>query len=145
MFGVADGRNTVSVIYGNWENGNVRGKHKIKHKCGATDFVNEENRRKKNSKPHLLYNMTKIKWSSQWLFVSIAIILNALPKLCVSEQSTSIPPLECYDKYGRPQVNFSFFYFLIPCNSCVCVFFKSNFFWCARIHLARQTFDENVW
>lgn len=49
--------------------------------------------------------MMKIKWTLQWLFVSIILSLVNLQKINANEQMTYTPALECYDPYGKPQVN----------------------------------------
>lgn len=50
--------------------------------------------------------MMKVKWTLQWLFVSIILGLDYLQKINANEQAVSyIPALECYDPYGKPQVN----------------------------------------
>lgn len=49
--------------------------------------------------------MMKVKWTLQWLFVSIIFGLEYLQKISANEQAVSyIPALECYDPYGKPQV-----------------------------------------
>lgn len=47
----------------------------------------------------------KIKWTLQWLFVSITLGLINLQKINANEAISYIPALECYDPYGKPQVN----------------------------------------
>lgn len=50
--------------------------------------------------------MMKVKWTLQWLFVSIILGLDYLQKISANEQAvTHLPALECYDPYGKPQVN----------------------------------------
>lgn len=46
-----------------------------------------------------------IKWTLQWLFVSIILSLVNLQKVIANEAISYIPALECYDPYGKPQVN----------------------------------------
>lgn len=49
-----------------------------------------------------------IKWTLQWLFVSIIFSLVYLQKVNANEAISYIPALECYDPYGKPQVNNQF-------------------------------------
>lgn len=50
--------------------------------------------------------MMKVKWTLQWLFVSIILGLDYLQKINANDQAVSyIPALECYDPYGKPQVD----------------------------------------
>lgn len=56
--------------------------------------------------------MSKMKWTSKWLFVNIVIVLNNLKNICANEAISYIPALECYDKYGRPQVRIKLFSFV---------------------------------
>lgn len=48
----------------------------------------------------------KVKWTLLWLF-SITFSLDNLKKINANEPITYIPPLNCTDPYGRPQVNMS--------------------------------------
>lgn len=52
--------------------------------------------------------MMKVKWTLQWLFVSIILGLDYLQRISANEAVTYIPALECYDRYGKPQVNIHF-------------------------------------
>lgn len=46
--------------------------------------------------------MTKPKWTLKWMFVSVLII--KVIAISANENTHYLPPLECYDPYGRPQV-----------------------------------------
>lgn len=56
--------------------------------------------------------MTTNKWTTKWLFFSVIIVLINLQQIIASDNTHYLPPLECYDPYGRPQVNI---YSLIVC------------------------------
>ncbi len=54
----------------------------------------------------LLYRkkkMTKPKWTLKWMFVSVLII--KISAISANDNTHYLPPLECYDPYGRPQVS----------------------------------------
>lgn len=51
-------------------------------------------------------NKMKVKWTLLWLF-SITLSIDNLEKINANEAVTYIPPLNCTDPYGRPQVNLS--------------------------------------
>lgn len=53
--------------------------------------------------------MSKMKWTSKWLFVNIVLVLNNLKNICANEPISHIPPLDCYDSSGRPTVSNSIF------------------------------------
>lgn len=46
--------------------------------------------------------MTKPKWTLKWMFVSVLII--KIIAISANDNTHYLPPLECYDPYGRPQV-----------------------------------------
>lgn len=53
----------------------------------------------------------RVKWTLQWLFVSIILGLDYLQKINATPNEGAvsyIPALECYDPYGKPQVNIQF-------------------------------------
>lgn len=71
--------------------------------------------------------MMKIKWTLQWLFISIILGLINLQKINANEAISYIPALECNDPYGKPQVNIKSFTF-IPNK---CIHFSINL-WCKQ-------------
>lgn len=72
---------------------------------------------KKNIETKRRTYMMKIKWTLQWLFISIILGLINLQKINANEAISYIPALECNDPYGKPQVNIKSFTF-IP-NKCI--------------------------
>lgn len=49
--------------------------------------------------------MMKTKWTLQWLFISIILGVDYVQKINANEAISYIPALECYDPYGKAQVN----------------------------------------
>lgn len=74
----------------------------------------------KKKRGKIRINMMKVKWTLQWLFVSIILSIVYLQRISANEAVTYIPALECNDRYGKPQVN-------ICC--CYCFFFHSLLVW----------------
>lgn len=88
----------------------------IKIKKNTQKFIPTWGREKKTeSKRNTINtNMMTVKWTLQWLFVSIILGLDYLQKINANEGAVSyIPALECYDPYGKPQVNASQFIFFL--------------------------------
>lgn len=55
--------------------------------------------------------MRTIKWTLEWLFASIAVVLINLQYINASDNTHYLPALECYDPYGKPQVrNYRYFF-----------------------------------
>lgn len=82
----------------------------------------------------------KVKWTLQWLFVSIILGLDYLQKISATPNEGAvsyIPALECYDPYGKPQVN-------INSNSFVaCVQFGPLFYFFVRDLCVASTFKPD--
>lgn len=50
------------------------------------------------------------KWTQTWLFVSVLLlVLVNLDTVNANDNTHYLPPLECYDAYGRPQVTIVFY------------------------------------
>lgn len=49
--------------------------------------------------------MTASKWTLKWLFYSAIIVFIDIQTIVANDNTHYLPPLECYDPYGRPQVN----------------------------------------
>lgn len=68
-------------------------------------------RNKKNSE--LNYKMTTKSWATKCLIYSVFIVLTNLRQIIANDNTHYLPPLECNDPYGRPQVNICFTYWTI--------------------------------
>lgn len=63
---------------------------------------------KSSESSKVLYRkMTKPKWTLKWMFV-ISVLIVKVIAISANENTHYLPPLECYDPYGRPQVRTMF-------------------------------------
>lgn len=93
--------------------------------------------------------MMKVKWTLQWLFVSIILGLDYLQKISATPNEGAvsyIPALECYDPYGKPQVKINSKSFCLYAIWPVIFFFIFSviYAWQAQKLLNRLEQIENV-